>query len=81
MKYSSFNKALDLLGIIEREEDIDVKRIYKRNPDLIDVLEILLELELVSLEDGEIVLTDKGKNVFYYFNKHNQDNTPLIRVK
>ena len=79
--YSSFNKSLELLGIIERNKDINVKRIYKRNPDLIDVLEILIKLEFVSLVDEKLVLTDKGKNVFYYFNKYSQDKNPLIRVK
>jgi len=57
---SSFNKSLELLEIIEREEGIDVKRVYKRNPDFIEVLELLIKLDLVLLANGKYMITEKS---------------------
>ena len=81
MNRSSFNKSLRLLEIIEKEEGINLKTLHRRNPELIGVLDMVLELGLVSMDEGYYFLTEKGKNVFYYFNKLNLDNNPLIRVK
>lgn len=80
MMRSSFNKSLLLLEIVEKKENDDLETLLKNSPDFVEVLKLLLELGLVILEEEKYVLSDKGKNVYYYFNKLDQNSNPLIRV-
>ena len=78
---SSFNKALLILEVIENEKYDELGTLIKLEPFYTDILDLLLEYELVHLHDEVYELSEKGKNILYYFNKMNPDNTPLIRVK
>ena len=68
------------MEIVEKKENDDLETLLKISPDFVEVLKLLLELGLVILEEEKYVLSDKGKNVYNYFNKLNQNSNPLIRV-
>ena len=68
------------MEIVEKKENDDLETLLKISPDFVEVLKLLLELGLVILEEEKYVLSDKGKNVYYYFNKLDQNSNPLIRV-
>ena len=68
------------MEIVEKKENYDLETLLKISPDFVEVLKLLLELGLVILEEEKYVLSDKGKNVYYYFNKLDQNSNPLIRV-
>lgn len=81
MNNSSFNKALLLLEILENKEYDELETLLRLESIYKDILELLLELDLVYIDNDTYLLTEKGRNIFYYFNKLNLDNNPLIRVK
>jgi hypothetical protein len=66
---SFFKKALYLLEIVSKDNDKELLNLLKREPVFAEILTHLFELELVSMKKGIFVITEKGKNVYNYFNK------------
>jgi hypothetical protein len=78
---SAFGKALYLLQAIELNKKNPREILGRLDSNWLDLLQLLDEINLVSFEEDNLTLTDKGKRVLYYFDKLNMNNNPLILVK
>jgi hypothetical protein len=79
-KASAFGKALYLLQAIEKNKN-PTDMLANLDSDWLDLVELLDEIDLVSMKENSLTLSDKGKRVLYYFDKLNMDNNPLIMLK
>ena len=73
----SINQILYLLAFIDRKEDISSDTWLTYESEFNDNLEMLLELDLVSQENSEYVLTNKGRNILNYMYRYRREEAPI----
>ena len=82
-KLSLFGRVIYMLQVIDNNNN--QKEIQPPNfgdEEITKTLEMLHQLELVAEENNIYKLTEKGKNVLYFFDEEASiDSNPLIRVR
>jgi Mn-dependent DtxR family transcriptional regulator len=79
---SLFGKVLLILHILEKFPEVKLEDTLSLKKSECDkMLKLLNQLDLVTVEENNHLLTEKGKNVLTYFYKElDLDNSPLIRI-
>jgi len=81
-KLSLFGRVIYLLQVIDKNNQKEIRSPNFGDEETTKTIEMLHQLELISEENNIYKLTEKGKNVLYFFDEEASiDSNPLIRVR
>ena len=81
-KLSLFGRVIHLLQVIDNNNQKEIQLPNFGDEEITKTIEVLHQLELVTEENNNYKLTEKGRNILIFFDKEPSiDGQPLIRVK
>ena len=81
-KLSLFGRVIYLLQVIDNNNQKEIQLPNFGDEEITKTIEMLHQLELVTEENNNYKLTEKGRNVLIFFDKEPSiDGQPLIRVR
>ena len=81
-KLSLFGRVIYLLQVIDNNNQKEIQLPNFGDEEITKTIEVLHQLELVTEENNNYKLTEKGRNILIFFDKEPSiDGQPLIRVK
>lgn len=81
-KLSLFGRVIYLLQVIDNNNQKEIQLPNFGDEEITKTIEMLHQLELVTEENNNYKLTEKGRNILIFFDKEPSiDGQPLIRVR
>jgi len=81
-KLSLFGRVIYLLQVIDNNNQKEIQLPNFGDEEITKTIEVLHQLELVTEENNNYKLTEKGRNILIFFDKEPSiDGQPLIRVR